>query len=206
VFFHRCFTCCGVVFQKVKQSGCRLDPCRRRGHIIIIFIRLVSVIIFPLLSFIPFIVTSFSREKRKDNVMGAEIRGPPSKQRPWDKVGLVENKDVALERVDLAHVLLKVVAAVKQGVTGVNDLSDCMAALNHAPKLAPDVEVLFERSEGDVTALGLFDLGKRAAPLKEGITFHALKLLSRDTGGPGWPSRHAEGGVGASLSLEAELA
>ena len=63
--------------------------------------------------------------------------------------------------------------------------------LDDAPELAPKLEVLLERCDGEAL-VGLLENGKRAAPLEESLTLALLQHIAVVVVSPGGPARYAQ--------------
>ena len=116
--------------------------------------------------------------------------GPRGAKFGGEEIRLVEEEHGSFLRVEFLDERLEVGAPVKHGVPGVDNLHDDVASLAHAPELAPDLEVLLERGEGE--ALVLLDGGERAAPLEEVSTLVLVEHLGGHVFGPGGASGNLE--------------
>ena len=119
-----------------------------------------------------------------------EMFGPRGAEFGGEEIRLVEEEHGSFLRVEFLDERLEVGAPVKHGVPGVDNLDDDVASLAHAPELAPDLEVLLERGEGE--ALVLLDGGERAAPLEEVSSLVLVEHLGGHVFGPGGASGNLE--------------
>ena len=111
----------------------------------------------------------------------------------------------------LAHILLQVLTAIHQRIARIDNLHNEVTPLEHAPQLAPHLQIFLEgrqhcsTTSADTTVclvpaaaatssitVSLFDNRESAPPLEEGRLLAGIEFCGRHFSRPWWSSRKSE--------------
>ena len=112
-------------------------------------------------------------------------------------IGLVDEEEVLLLRVDILDVLFEILGPEKKGIPGVDNLNNNIGPLDDSPQLPPHLEISFKRSHQQI--LRLLHLGEPPAPLQEALALCLVQRLGRGGRVPLWPPRYRELGLVLAL-------
>ncbi|KAH9830066.1 hypothetical protein Tdes44962_MAKER09090 [Teratosphaeria destructans] len=129
------------------------------------------------------------KESEIDLVLDEPIR-PRGPLLRGHHIGLVDQEQIPLVRVDLLDVVLQVLGAEQQGIPRIDNLHDQITPLDDPPQLPPDLQIPLERRQQQI--VDLLQLGQTAPPLQHAGPLPLIQLARRRALVPAGAAGHGQ--------------